>query len=299
MPIRNKTKALISLLDDPEPVVFREIEKELVKKNARIIPALEEKWENSPDEICQYRIENLIRHLHMKELKRELRTWTREKEPSLLEGWLILERATDPGTATPKIRRQIEHLRKEAWLELNHSLTSLEKITVLNHVLFNHHGFSLCSPKKESPRNNSLSHLLETKMGTPCSMAMLFAIVARELDFPTAFIDFPRNPLLAWLDPELARVAHGETMGTGILFYINPAGKGSVTGLKELEFSLKKMKVPLIPRYYCKGDNRTFLMRMAERLEKAFTKNQEPQKAETIHQLKATITTETGITREN
>jgi len=289
MPIRNKTKALISLLDDPEPVVFREIEKELVKKNARIIPALEEKWENSPDEICQYRIENLIRHLHMKELKRELRAWAREKEPPLLEGWLILERATDPGIPTHKIRRKIENLRKEAWLELNHSLTSLEKITVLNHVLFNHHGFSLCPPKKESPRDNSLSHLLETKTGNPCSMAMLYAIVARKLDFPTTFINFPRNPLLAWLDPELARVAHGETMGTGILFYINPAGKGSVTGLKELEFSLKKMKYPPKPRYYCKGNNQTFLLRLAGKLEKAFAQNKEPEKSETIRQLRTTI----------
>jgi regulator of sirC expression with transglutaminase-like and TPR domain len=290
MVIRNKTKALISLLDDPEPAVFREIERELVKKNARIIPALEEKWENSPDEICQERIENLIRHLHMKEIKRELRSWAREEDPSLLEGWRILDKATIPGSSFHKIERQIENLRKEVWLEMNPSLTSLEKITVLNHVLFTVHGYSLSPRKNQSPRDNSLSSVLEAKTGNRCSLAMLYAIVARKLNFPLAFIDFPHNPLLAWSDPLLAREAHGETMNTDILFYINPAGKGSVTGIKELEFSLKKMKVTPESRYFRKGDNRIFLRRLAEKLEKAYTQIQEFQKAETIRQLKNALT---------
>jgi hypothetical protein len=53
---KNRLKALIDLLDDPDNLVFELVEKELLKESHSIIPALEKKWENSYDETCQERI---------------------------------------------------------------------------------------------------------------------------------------------------------------------------------------------------------------------------------------------------
>jgi hypothetical protein len=71
---KDKLQALINLLDDPDSTVFEIVEKELLKENVEIIPALEEKWESSFDENSQERIENLIQSLQFKQTYKLFKT---------------------------------------------------------------------------------------------------------------------------------------------------------------------------------------------------------------------------------
>jgi len=291
----NNTKALINLLDDPDIGVFKMVEQELVKKNAKIIPVLEEKWENSLDEICQHRIENLIQFLHLKNLKKEMRAWVKKEDPELLEGFFILNKFLYPDLNIRPIERQIENLRKDIWLELNDSLTSLEKTSVLNHVFFELNGYSINHSEINLPQNCFLNQVIETKKGNSYSIAMLYTIVAQMLELPIFFIDFPRNPLLAWFDRQIAMEAHGEDIDTDIIFYINPSNKGSITGRKELEYHLKKIKYTSDPKYYQKGDNRIFLLRLANQIEIAYKQMGLDYKSGIIYELKLIITDFLGM----
>ncbi|MBN2772602.1 MAG: transglutaminase family protein [Prolixibacteraceae bacterium] len=293
--IANNTKALINLLDDPDVGIYKMIEQELVKKNASIIPVLEEKWENSLDEICQQRIENLIQFLHVKDLKKQMRKWVRGSNPDLLEGFFILNKFLYPDLNLQIIERQIEKLQKDIWLELNDSLTSLEKTSVLNHVFFELHGFAVNHTNLNDPDHCYLNKVLESKKGNSYSIAVIYAILAEKLELPVHFIDFPRNPLLAWFDHEIAVEAHGENIDTDIIFYINPSNKGSITGRKELEYHLKKIKFTPDPKYYRKGDNRIFILRLANRLEKAYKMMGLDDKSGIIYELKIIIADYLGM----
>jgi regulator of sirC expression with transglutaminase-like and TPR domain len=295
MASNKSTKALIDLLDDPDIEIYSVVEKELVKKNAGIIPDLEEKWENSLDEICQQRIENLIQYLHLKELKKELKSWVRKEKPSLLQGFFIVNKLLYPDLNFPKIERKIESLRKEVWLELNDSLTSLEKTTILNHIFFDLHGYSINHSNINSPQNCFLNQVIETKQGNPYSITMLYAIVADLLELPIYFIDFPKNPLLAYFDRKIAVEAHGENVDSDIIFYINPANKGSITGRKEVEYHLKKMKIIPDSKFYAPSDNRVFVLRLLSRLFKAYEILEYKEKAEIAYELKIIISDYLGM----
>jgi|WetSurMetagenome_2_1015567.scaffolds.fasta_scaffold24395_3 regulator of sirC expression with transglutaminase-like and TPR domain len=289
------TKALIDLLDDPDLDIYKVVEKELVKKNVRIIPDLEEKWENSLDEICQQRIESLIQYLHLKELKKELKNWVRKDDPSLLHGFYIVNKLTYPDLNYQKIERKIETIRRDVWLELNDSLTSLEKTTVLNHIFFDLHGYSINHSNINSPQNCFLNQVIETKQGNPYSITMLYSIVATLLELPIFFIDFPKNPLLAYFDRKIALEAHGENIDTDIIFYINPANSGSITGRKEVEYHLKKMKMIPDSKFYTKSDNRVFLLRLLSRLFKSYDLLGFTDKAEIVNELKIIISDHLGM----
>lgn len=294
--ITNKnTRALINLLDDPDIGIYRMVEKELAKKNINIIPELEEKWENSLDEICQQRIENLIQYLHLKNLKKELKTWAKQENPSLLKGFFILNKFLYPDLNFQKIERKIEAIRKDVWLELNDSLTSLEKTTILNHVFYDIHGYSINHSNINAPLNCYLNEVLESKRGNLYSIAMLYAVVAELLELPIYFIDFPRNPLLAYFDNRLAVEAHGENVDTDIIFYINPGNKGSITGRKELEYHLRKIKFIHESRYFESGDNRLFLLRLASRLQKSYEISGFTDKSEIIYELRTIIAEQLGM----
>ncbi|VAW18071.1 hypothetical protein MNBD_BACTEROID01-1370 [hydrothermal vent metagenome] len=289
-----KTEALIHLLEDPDMSVYKMVEKELLKEDAKIIPALEEMWELSLDEICQQRIENLIQYLQFKETKREMAEWIGLKNPDLVEGFSITNRYQYPDLNATSIEIKIEQIRKDVWLELNNSLTSLEKITVLNHIFFDVHGFSVNHANLSSPQNFFLNQVLETKKGHPIALAMLYTVVARRLDLPIYFINFPKNPLLGYFDRHIAIKAHGFKINSDMLFYINPSNKGSITGRKELEYYLKKMKYKPERKYFERCSDKVFVMKLISLLQAAFDSMGYKEKADEIMELKKIITSNLG-----
>jgi len=246
---KRKLQALINLLDDPSAIVFEAVEKELLKENHNIIPVLEEKWESSFDENCQERIERLIQNLRFNQTKKLIADWLETKNHNLLEGVLLLDRFQYPDLNRLKINRKIESIKNSIWLELSNSLTILEKITILNYFLFNVHGFSINHQNIYSPQNCFLNQVLETKQGNPFTISILYIIISRLLDLPVQFVDFPRNPLIAIVNSELARKVHGDVRNSDVLFYINPSNKGAITSRKEIEYHLNKNNYTPLEKY--------------------------------------------------
>ena len=267
---KSKLQALINLLDDPDELIFEMVEKELLKETDKIIPELEEKWENSFDENSQERIENLIQSLQFKKNRKLLKKWIQSEDKDLLTGFILIDRFQYPDLNLLTIHQKIENVKKSIWLELNNSLTLLEKTTILNHFLFNINGFSINHNNLQSPQNCFLNQLLDTKRGNSVSMSIFYAIISRQLELRTEFIDFPRNPLIAIVDPKLARKVHGEIRNSDVLFYINPSNKGSITSRKEIEYHLNKNKYHPIQLYTEPRSDLILIRRLLESLKESY-----------------------------
>jgi hypothetical protein len=285
--MNRKLDALIDLLDDPDLTVFELVQEELLKESDDIIPALEQKWESSFDGYCQERIENIIQNLQFKETKKMLATWlkTRENKRNLLEGFLIIDRFQYPDLNPDNIKFKLENIRKKIWLELNNSLTLLEKTTILNHFLFNLNEFSINFKNIHSPQNSFLNQLLDTKKGNPVSLSIFYTIVARMLELPARFIDFPKNPLVAIVDARLAKKVHGDNTHSDVLFYINPSNKGSITSIKEIEYHLRTNSFFPLQHYTEPKSDKIFLKLLVESLEISYQSVNFMDKKERIRQL--------------
>ncbi|TNF41080.1 MAG: hypothetical protein EP310_07825 [Bacteroidetes bacterium] len=285
--MNRKLDALIDLLDDPDLTVFELVQNELLKETDEIIPALEQKWESSFDGFCQERIESIIQNLQFKETARLLREWlvTDSNERDLLTGFLIIDRFQYPDLNPLNIHTKLENIRKKIWLELNNSLTLLEKTTILNHFLFNIHDFSINFKNIHSPQNCFLNQLLDTKKGNPVSLGIIYTIIARQLDLPAQFIDFPKNPLVAIVDAKLARKVHGNKAKSDVLFYINPSNKGSITSIKEIEYHLRTNNYQPLHHYTEPKSDIYFIKLLIESLELSYQSVNFTDKKERIHQL--------------
>lgn len=270
---KSKLNALIDLLDDPDRSVFSVVEKELLKENDEIIPALEKKWELSFDENCQERIENIIQNLQFKQTYDQLATWinTCEEQQDLLTGFCSVDRFQYPDLNPLNIQLKIENLRKSIWLELNNSLTLLEKTTILNHFIFNLNGYSINLSNPHSPQNCFLNQLLDTKKGNSISISILYTLIARQLELPVKLVDFPKNPLVAIVDPELARKVHGSSLDSDVLFYINPSNKGAITSRKEIEYHLKRNNFTPFQKFTEPKPDALFIQRLLESMAEAYT----------------------------
>lgn len=264
--------ALIDLLDDPDTTVYEMVEKELLKESDQIIPVLEEKWESSYDSGYQERIENIIQNLQFNETRNLMDKWLMadSDERELLIGFLTVDRFQYPDLNPLNIQLKIENIRKKIWLELNNSLTLLEKTTILNHFLYHVYEFEINQKNINSPQNCFLNQLLDTKLGNPVSMAILYTIIARQLELPAQFINFPKNPLVGIVDPKLARRVHGASVESDVLFYINPSNKGSITSIKEIEYHLKTNNYIPVHQYSEPKSDVYFIQLLLETLEASY-----------------------------
>ncbi len=248
---------------------------------------LEKKWETSFDTNLQERIENLIQSLQFKETYNKLDVWINSNlnERDLFTGFWIVDQFQYPDLNLLNIQLKVENIRKKIWLELNNSLTLLEKTTILNHFLFNINGFAINHGNKNSSQNCFLSQILDSKKGNPVSLSILYTILARQLELPAYFIDFPKNPLIAIVEPELARKVHGKSSDSDVLFYINPSHKGAITSIKEIEYHLRKNDYQPLHDFTEPKSDILFIQRLLESLEESYKSLGMFEKEEQIQQM--------------
>lgn len=90
-------KALISLLDDPDELIFDQIRLKIESMGEEIIPVLEDAWEHQAYGILfQSRVENIIHNIQFDNVKADLGKWAATEEKDLLDGMLALAKYQYP-----------------------------------------------------------------------------------------------------------------------------------------------------------------------------------------------------------
>jgi regulator of sirC expression with transglutaminase-like and TPR domain len=152
-------------------------------------------------------------------------------------------------------------------------------------VLFQEYQFKLVPDNQESLKSHSIAHMLESHTGSAVAFGMLYLVIAGKLELPVRYIDFPRNPLLAYVDKRIAAKVHPSDVETDILFYINPAGNGSITGRRELEYVLRKINPEGRLKQLETSTLRSFLVRLLEGMEKTIALGGNEEKTSEIQQM--------------
>jgi regulator of sirC expression with transglutaminase-like and TPR domain len=275
--------ALIRLLDDPDEDIYGHIRQELKSFGADVIPNLELHWErNRLGHLFQGRVENLIHEIQYGSLEEHLLEWWNKDKPDLLEGVTLVSNYKYPELTFEEINQQVTKFTKEIWLEINDNLTALEKIKLINHFIFEVHGFAGNTEGFHDHQNSFLKDVLDTKKGNPLSLSILYILIGRQLDLPIYGVNLPRHFVVAYLDPYQLTTPIEDSP---VLFYINPFSKGDIFGASELSEFLEKINIPEKVDFFKPCDGKQILFRMLNNLIYAYSKSGELQKAEEIKKL--------------
>ena len=235
-------KALIALLDDPDLNVFQAVSNRIIGQGPVIVPLLEKAWESSLDELMQTRIESLIHSIQLNNVEENLAAWVNQGAVNLLDGAFLVAKYQYPELSLSAIDRSIEAIKKDIWIELNDNLTALEKVKILNHVIFEVHGFAANLSNFYSPQNSFINQVLETKKGGQISLAIVYSIIGQKLGLPIFGVDLPKNFILCYKDRYKASAPNADPRDE-ILFYINPFNKGTALSRREIEYFLTQQNI--------------------------------------------------------
>ncbi|MDD2549887.1 MAG: transglutaminase-like domain-containing protein [Bacteroidales bacterium] len=273
--------ALVALLDDPDAEVYNTISNKLVDEGGQLVPLLENTWERTDDKLLKSRVEDVLHRIRFKNALDGLTRWVETGCADLLEGAVYVTQYQYPDVHYSVIDNFIGKVKQKVWLELNETLSALEKIKVLNHILYDSFGFRGNVDNFFSPNNNFINQLIETKKGGPVLMSLFYSLVAQRLGMPVFCVSLPRNFLVAYQN-RCHAVASGKPDGKFILFYINPFNQGAVLGHKDIEQFLLQNNIDPKDEYFLPCDNRTAILQLLGSLLIAYKKVGQNEKIDDI-----------------
>lgn len=286
---KKELSALISLLEDPDNVVYTEIMNKLISLGNKAVPALENAWENSFDPLMQEKIENILHFIQFNDISEKMKQWKRSDDQSLLEGTLLICKYQYPDLDVEKVYKFLDLLKQDVWLEINETLTALEKIRVINHIIFEVHGFSGNTINFHAPQNSYLNNVIETKKGNPLSLAILYIIIAQHLEIPVYGVNLPEHFVLAYIDQNKLLPNISSVPNDDVLFYINPFSRGTVFSKKEIDSFLKQLKLNPKASYFAPCTNADIVTRLLQNLIISYKKLGYLNKVKELKQLQAIL----------
>ena len=233
-------KALISLLDDPDMEVINEVTNNLTKKGLEVIPELEKVWETTYNEILQERLENIIKNIQLFIARKNMENWIKTGAENILEGAFYVAQFQFPDISFQSLNDEIEKIYKDVWLEYHNNLTALEKINILNFILFDTYKYSKKTTNFNSPQHSHINQVIRTKKGSPVSLAIIYLSLAEKLDLPVYGIDYEDTFILAYRDEQ--DMFDRYTEPGNILFYINPYDKGAILDKREIDYFISNRR---------------------------------------------------------
>jgi len=274
-------KALISLIDDPDPEIYNDISDKIIAHGISVIPLLENAWETNLKSEFQTRIEGLIHKIQYEQVCNDLSKWTSEGGTDLLKGCMIIARYQYPSIIEEEIEYHIGKIRKDVWLEINDGLTALEQIRVFNYIFYELHGFSGNTSDYLSPDNSYINRVLESKRGNPLTLGIIYMIVAQSLEMHIYGVNLPDHFVLAYTGNE----SDSPTTQRNVLFYINVFSKGLVFSYNDLEVYLHKLNQKPRPEYTLPCSNTDIIIRMLNNLKNSYNKSGKTVKVHEIQKL--------------
>ncbi len=256
----------IKLLDDPDDQIFQVIKESLISEGPSAIPYLEELWTKETNPIVQERIEDIIHSIQYREVSQALYQWKLSAGVDLAYGAYLVTKYLYPELKWDDINQTIDKIKQSVWVELNQNLTALEKIRLLNHILFEINQFRADTYNPNAHHNFMIHHVLKNQKGNSLTLSIIYISIAQRLNLPVFGVDLPKNFICCYVDKLSAFEAFGDLTDNAVLFYINPHNRGSIFGRKEIDYFLSQTKIEPQDDFYNPADNIAVIRRLLSNL---------------------------------
>jgi regulator of sirC expression with transglutaminase-like and TPR domain len=173
----------------------------------------------------------------------------------------MLTRCFEPDAPIAKLRRKLDAWGRRLRMLVTRAKSSRERLQVLTTFLAEDLGFRGNAEEYYDPKNSILSDVIETRLGIPISLAMLYVIIGQRADMPIDGINLPGH--------FIARYER-------ILF--DPFHQGRILSRPDCEAILARQRLKTQSSYFAPASSRLVLMRMLANLLFIFERNGEKAK---------------------
>ncbi len=266
-------KALLALLDDPDPRIQAEVDKAILALGEAAIPTLEAHWLQTQNPLVRSRIEALLEDITLDSVAEFLYTWRQEPVQPLWPALLAVSRLHYPNLQRDKYTALYNRLVHKTWLAFPQAADPIEKLSVINNYLFHVERFQAEITRPKHPDYYHIHLLLERRRGNPYSLSVLYYLVARDLDLEgLSLVSIQGRYLLRYYDGDLH-------------FYLDPYQQGRFVMPGQLKELLERLSLPVNLAHYPSLSHPYLILYLVAHLARAYEEDGQSSPAALYHAL--------------
>jgi regulator of sirC expression with transglutaminase-like and TPR domain len=279
----SEIKSLLFLLDDTDTEVVNLVEKKLLSYGVNALPLIAGELTNIKDKNVIDLTAEVVNKINYQQLLLEFKEWCNLPEKDLLHGVYLISKLKYPTLKKAVLIECIEKIKLNAWLDMRHDISAVEKVKILNYAFYDFHKFSGNVENYQSSSNSFINEVFETKKGNPIMLCIIYMLVAQQLNLPVFGINLPQHFMLAFLEEDKLDLKTFDFINEKklsaenrqVLFYINAFHKGGIYTQKSLEQFVEQIKIPSNALYYLPCDNLTIVKRVLRNLAASYKHEEE------------------------
>ena len=279
--------ALVSLLDDPDINIYNLVKSQLIDVGNDCIPILEKaNFENDFDEVYQSRIKGITHEIRLNEILSNHKEWIHHPV-NLIDGVNQIDQYFFPNITRHYEENEIKNIVKEITALLTENMSALEKVSIINDVLYEEYKFRGDKRNYHSSENSSFGKLLQNKKGNPLSNSILYIEIARQLNLPIMGINLPNHFIVAFLNiKDINKNPNRFSFKKeDVLFYINPFSQGVILKKQDIKDFIQQINVIKNEYYFTPCPFSHITKRMLTNLNFSFKKTNDKIKKNDIEKI--------------
>jgi regulator of sirC expression with transglutaminase-like and TPR domain len=252
--------AILSLLDDPDPVVQGSIRARLLELGDLAAPALRRVCLQGGEELARRNAEENLKEIGLRKFQAEMRAIIDEcpegSDIDLERGAFAVALLRYPELRAAGYYQQLDTMASM----LDHRLRECDNgylvVREMNHYLYGQLGFQGCRQDRDTyydPENSFMNRVLDRRVGIPISLSVVYLLMGQRLKLPLHGVGFPARFLVKY------RSSTEE-------FYIDPFNNGAIINYSECRRFLREMNVEYRPEFLEPISNRDTVIRMMRNL---------------------------------
>ena len=262
----HQKEAIVKLLSDDDPLTVNLVKEELINQGSEASGELHKLLAEENRNVRRH-VTQILAEIDSREACTELSIlcpFFQEDGDIESANWL-LARAMLPGIPVPRYRRTIDAFGGELKKLLDGSMTAKERIAVISAYLGVKKGFRGNSCDYYNPDNSFLPCLIESRLGIPISLTLLYMLAGARAGMAIEGVNLPGH--------FLAR--HG-----GILF--DPYENGRIVTLGDCNEILSRQNLAFSPEHIEVASSRAMFLRILTNLLYIFQNEGEEMKAQRL-----------------
>ena len=265
---KKEITALVHLLEDPDEKIYIQIKEKLMEIGPECIPLLEKaSFGEELGELFNNRAKGLIHEINYSIFFENHQDWVKIPE-SLFTGVMQIDQYFFPNTTLNFINHEINQMVEDISIQLNNSMSPVEKVMIINNVLFDVYKIYGDKENYHLPENSSFGNLIKNKKGNPLTISLLYIEIANRLNIPIKGINLPNHFIVGYVNEQSFNEykMQYEYKKSDVLFYINAFSKGVILQHVDLEDFLVEIKLENNIKYFTPCNNKSITKRILTNL---------------------------------
>lgn len=254
--------AIVRLLRDNDPATVSLLKEQLIESGSDGIAALRDLLALD-DAAVAVHVREVLERIGTNEAQDEMLLCAHlfPEHGDIESAWWLLSSCFEPEAPIAKLRRKLDTWGRRLRVLVAQVESTRERLQTLTTFMADDLGFRGNAEEYYDPKNSLLSDLIETRLGIPISLAMLYVIVGRRANMQIDGINLP---------------GHFVARYERILF--DPFHQGRILSRPDCEAILARQRLKTESKYFAPASPRLVLMRMLANLVFIFERTGEREK---------------------